>query len=1135
MANPKYKLSINNTIFQFQEEKEIDGYRFSLEKLSYDKGIYRPAEMSVTMNVGGRDVKYDKLVSAFYMKDVKLEIDGEKVAENYFVFKVKPMFRKVSNGSSVKLELTINSRDKLMTLDKYSKAWSGKKLGIDVFDKEVSSFPFKLQNCRDLQIVDYNSGEFIQPYLVQYNESFYDFMRRTANRCGEFLYHENGKLHLGMKVNDIAKDNDVDYANQASERYYEDILREGMKTSDYAYDYLKDRPEPDGKPYSNPLTYDDYLSDIEPDYTSFGEQMDFVSRNIVGSVCMCLEGTSFAKIVSNFAMTYSFKLGHAKTIETNLNNVQQDVNFAKWAGKDDQKDGEKLRQFGTAKDQKTKSGFGDGEINLNAGFYAMVREAEKKVSENAVYLEFGPRTQKLSIGDKIKVDGVNYIVIGVNGSCVLTYQAMTIPKYEERQQVIGVKLYGDAPIPPALPDIVIRESQPQLAFVTANFDPMKIGRVRIRFAWQPKDGDASPWVRVSLPFATDGGGVKFKPEVDDEVMVSFEEGNIERPYVSGFLLSPRSNNSWSYLPDRGITSKNGHNITFNDGLDGCSFYYSLSPALKAVKSFFPTATWPNLLTDDANHRSLTGGMTISDRYGLYRINLSSDSRSVAIQSAMGDVTLSAFTGITLSAPNGDIKIQGKNVSIEAGDKVVIESGQNVKERFFANDDCYEENGLKWSDRGLKTFKDFGTNLGRSILNRSFNKIIDVQLLRTVLEVVLRPIDGTTKIKSLTFVQIEAGKGSAEYPRTAVKDSAGELAAYDLMPSIQKISSTVGTRVDAIKTAFEQMCDAIEAFNNISGDKGVNRNETVISFNAIKSNSGGNLDFNWDRINLGKIKSEAELQDDYKKAKEDAQGKMPDKKAEEYQGKVGEIKYQKDLAAWKDKMDQIQESYQDAIEFRQNTEIKKKSEIEETSNQLKAFIKVFMDSKTKDFNSEMGQNDNLIYNSDINTVLKSKLSFDYNINITKGIDKTSVNWADLKKHYMRTAVYLLLTDTSVKDKVSTVLNFKSSLKSKDNLQDKGNWESLIDDFVTKPDSKSVIKQVGIAIKDWAVSTYGSPWVDSTVNRKRWRVGLEGKILLSDSSDNTITFDNKGVVKSTENAMFTNKTLDNLKQRLMTIGA
>ena len=44
--------------------------------------------------------------------------------------------------------------------------------------------------------------EFIQPYLVQYNESFLDFLVRVTNRCGEFFYYEGGKIHIGWEATD---------------------------------------------------------------------------------------------------------------------------------------------------------------------------------------------------------------------------------------------------------------------------------------------------------------------------------------------------------------------------------------------------------------------------------------------------------------------------------------------------------------------------------------------------------------------------------------------------------------------------------------------------------------------------------------------------------------------------------------------------------------------------------------------------------------------------------------------------------------------------------------------------------------------------------------------------------------------
>ena len=312
MVSDKYVLTIDGKDYWFLQEQKNDNNKFHLEKLSYDKGLYRPAEMLVTMNVDGQGMKNDQLVKTFYQKVVKLKINDEVVADNYFVFKVRPIYRNVSTGSSLKLELTIYSRDKLMTLDKYSKAWTGKKLGYDVF-KEVGSLPFELATSCNLQVVDYGSGEFIQPYLVQYNESFYDFLRRTANRCGEFLYFENGTFHLGLEMNDKAKKDDPDYAQIAAERYYENVLCEGLKTTDFAYNYLtEDRSMPgkSDKPYSNPLTYDDYLDDVKRDYTDYVEQYDYLSKNIVNSICLALGGTSLQSIIQNVAISNGFKVLH---------------------------------------------------------------------------------------------------------------------------------------------------------------------------------------------------------------------------------------------------------------------------------------------------------------------------------------------------------------------------------------------------------------------------------------------------------------------------------------------------------------------------------------------------------------------------------------------------------------------------------------------------------------------------------------------------------------------------------------------------------------------------------------------------------------------------------------------------------
>jgi len=1164
MADSKYELTIGSHTFRFQEEEKIDGCGFYLEELSYDKGIYRPSEMYVRMNVT-EGAKYKSLLDNFHMKPVSLKIKISKgkevtdymVAENYFVFKVKPTFRKTSTKSSAKLELTIFSQDKLMTLDKYSKAWSGKKLIKDIFDKEIANFKFGSNTISyeaSPQILAYGSDkgdEFVQPYLVQYNESFYDFLSRTACRCGEFLYHEHGKLHFGMAEHDLT--GTADYADMATELYYEDIPSQGTDTTDYGYDYLKSHSDPGGNPYSDPLTYDDYLNDVPSTYTNADEQMDTLSKNIVSALCMALEGTSFSNILDNFSAQFAFKKFQANAITANLNAFHTKINTAEWMAKDDQKrpDG-KIRQFGTASDKTPKSGFAQN-INLNSKFYALVRKAERKVSEKVVYLEFEEKTQKLFIGDKISVDankiakdggkialeGGKYVVIGVKGSCCimgetepsLIYKTFNV-NYEERQQVVAVRLYGDSDIciPPAMPLSAYRESQPQLAFVVQNFDPQRIGRVRVRFAWQPSSGDgsdATPWIRVALPFATDGAGVKFKPETGDEVMVSFEEGNMERPYVTGFLLGSRSNKSWEYpIPDRTITSKNGHNITFNDGLDGASFYWGLAPGLKLIKSFIPNATWPNLLEDSTGHMALAGGMTLSDRYGLYKIALSTDSRSVLIQSAMGDVKVSAFTGITISAPNGNIDLIGKNINIKASNKVNIESGSAIKNRFFAPREKYKEGMFEVENKLGRIALDVVLETARGAVNRTVEKAVDLKLMRTVLETFTRPIEGTTKIKSFTFVQIEAGKGSTEYPQGARKESGRALIANELYNSVAVVVTIANFKVGAIREAFTKMCRAIKDFNDICGINGINEGERYITFQNIKDASYRN-----EKGELQYLLTEADIRNRYKDRIDENVNSRPEENDDKYKDMTPEDKKQhlkEDLITWdRARVNIHQDIKNDIVKYQKTQSAAKK---------LSDAIHGLYVATNEGFRSEPDfPLENLYFKKEIRKLV-SEMRFTREFDIKKETTLDSVtDWENMKKHFARLFVYLFLADTDVYKVVDyRGLKFRQSSKNKNHLYKDESWHKLVDDFVTKSNTKMEKAKDNVRnLKEWADSTYLSPFTDLLVNMKRWQTGVEGKILFSDNSEKTYSFDKNGVTKYTQNIMFTDRSCDEFKRFLKTI--
>ncbi len=81
--------------------------------------------------------------------------------------------------------------------------------------------------------------------------------------------------------------------------------------------------------------------------------------------------------------------------------------------------------------------------------------------------------------------------------------------------------------------------EPQYGVVTALVvdveDPTGAGRVKLRYPWLSDDPTDSGWAPIAKPMAGRDRGYHFLPEVDDEVLVAFEQGDVNHPMVLGFL------------------------------------------------------------------------------------------------------------------------------------------------------------------------------------------------------------------------------------------------------------------------------------------------------------------------------------------------------------------------------------------------------------------------------------------------------------------------------------------------------------------------------------------------------------------------------------------------------------------------
>ena len=116
------------------------------------------------------------------------------------------------------------------------------------------------------------------------------------------------------------------------------------------------------------------------------------------------------------------------------------------------------------------------------------------------------------------------------------------------------------------------------ATVKDNEDPNNLGRVRVQFDWQAQQDENmwTPWLRMAQPYAGGGKGFSFIPEIGEEVMIDFEGGNAERPYVKGTLYNGIGDPDTKWLPNNNISNqikairtRNGHTIEIHDeGADG---------------------------------------------------------------------------------------------------------------------------------------------------------------------------------------------------------------------------------------------------------------------------------------------------------------------------------------------------------------------------------------------------------------------------------------------------------------------------------------------------------------------------------------------------------------------------------------
>ena len=1152
-----------------------------LNSLSYHKKIYQPneitAKLSVTWSANDSRPSYKTLQDIFLFKQAELKVVDvnldQIIAKNYYIYQIRPQYRKTSQSSCIDLELQMFSLDKLATLDKFSKAYTAKKLGADIFTPGLATFKegdMTLEgSATNLQFLGLVNDELRIPYSVQYNETFYDFIKRLANRYGEFLFFENGQLNLGLNPgtsNYFQKAADgtdtTSPINWAEDHRLQSLsyqqLDEKAIDVDYQQNNYLDREDEETVVYvsdktkffnPDPVAADENLYKVDENGgITMADQYEEFRKFIVQDLLAILSGNSLAQMLADLVTTETFRVMKAGIKSAEKIEKFNKNHYNDYTTDDGFRSGDSVMHFASINGNSalaTKLG-DDTVLNLSSKFYSLVRKMEQDVTKKAVTLEFGEFTRPFSLGDQIQVDDTDYIVVDIKGQADMNEDGFT-----DFQQVTGIPLYTiekdstSVVVPPLQPDIQLCEAKPQRAFIDSTKDPFGLGRVRVRYPWQVKKdndgdvvGDATPWIRVALPMAANGGSVNFSPENGDEAMIGYENGNIERPYVIGYLASPYVTHDWGdAIPDRGIMSVNGHSLTFDDGGNGMNFFYGWLPVIDTLRSFIPGAKW-DLEDRNPGLANLTGGITLTDRYGLYEISASSDGRNVSVKSPMGDVKISAFTGIKVAAPNGDISITGKNVSITAGDKLTLKSGENLKKTIIN-----ESNKFGW-DSGQWFAADFGLGLLNNFSSKVVESMIDFTLLRTVLEVFARPVDGTLKIKSNTHVMVEAGKGSVQVPKGFYKDAPEEALTEDEMKyqaavfvavntTVNLVKQNVNDFVDNIKTAYDAYNAAYQTYDAFLAGKN-DPDGHILPFATIKSKAYA--------ANLGDDINAVDIVDGDLKMDAPEMVKIPTVRDRPVDPRTED--------GWNNKILVIQNAEMaiynfNLREFDRETQKKAQAEtdratwISEYKTQGKNLMVAIFNLR-KAFNTEKDRDlaSQYVEANMVKGIADKLRDFMEMVNCPLTMKKVNddndipeklpifLGWDDEKKLIKRKIVYEMMISDNATFKATINAGTPAAAQQDKKIKEffKVRPDAKVTDFASDVQWKYFIRNIfvndspGHYVGHWLLDHWGQPFkdfYDMFAHNRIWNPDAKGRILFSDNPARTISFTKKDELTSSDN--------------------
>ena len=219
--------------------------------------------------------------------------------------------------------------------------------------------------------------------------------------------------------------------------------------------------------------------------------------------------------------------------------------------------------------------------------------------------------------------------------------------------------------------------------VAKNYDKDMPGRVCVTVPTRDKDANELKWARVAMPSSGSKWGHYFLPEVGDQVLLVFEQGNIEKPYVIGCIPKDRDQILKKSADEENqfkkIVTKNGNTIYFEDNKEG----EGDKDKIKVVTA----KETHRIELDNEKHVLL-----ISDKDGKNHIEMNTESGVMEI-TAEKKLTVKVGDNIELimNGSNGTVQLNASKLDVKTSGNMNLQSdgGMSMKAGSFSA----EANGL----------------------------------------------------------------------------------------------------------------------------------------------------------------------------------------------------------------------------------------------------------------------------------------------------------------------------------------------------------------------------------------------------------------------------------------------------------